>query len=119
MFKGVGCSRCNNTGYRGRTAILEVLPMTEELRIELAAGKPMNELRQTALRGGMVTFHDYARQILARGLSTATEVLRVLYTENDEQFMQATTVRCGNCGCINERGHRFCQECGGPLDTPA
>jgi type II secretory ATPase GspE/PulE/Tfp pilus assembly ATPase PilB-like protein len=119
MFKGVGCSRCNNTGYRGRTAILEVLPMTEELRIELAAGKPMNELRQTALRGGMVTFHDYARQILARGLSTATEVLRVLYTENDEQFMQATTIRCGSCGCINERGHRFCQECGGSLETPA
>ena len=58
-------------------------------------------------------------QILARGLSTATEVLRVLYTENDEQFMQATTVRCGNCGCINDRGHRFCQECGGSIENPA
>jgi type IV pilus assembly protein PilB len=118
MFKGAGCSRCNNTGYRGRTAILEVLPMTEELRVDLASGKPMNELRQTALRGGMVTFHEYARQILARGLSTATEVLRVLYTENDEQFMQATTVRCGNCGCINDRSHRFCQECGGSIENP-
>jgi type IV pilus assembly protein PilB len=118
MFKGAGCSRCNNTGYRGRTSILEVLPVTEELRVGLASGKPMNELRQTALRGGMVTFHEYARQILARGLSTPTEVLRVLYTENDEQFMAATTIRCGSCGCINERSHRFCQECGGSLESP-
>jgi type IV pilus assembly protein PilB len=119
MFRGAGCSRCNGTGYRGRTTIMEVLPMTEELRIGIAAGKPMNELRQTALRGGMVTFIEYARQLLARGISTPTEVLRVLYTENEEQVVQASTVRCHHCGAVNDRTNRFCQECGSPVELPA
>jgi type IV pilus assembly protein PilB len=116
MYRGTGCSRCNGTGFRGRTSIMEVLPITEELRTGIATGQPMNELRQTAIRGGMVTFHDYARQILARGLSAPGEVLRVLYTESDEQSLQNTTVRCLSCGTINERTNRFCQECGASVE---
>jgi type IV pilus assembly protein PilB len=116
MYKGVGCSRCNGTGFRGRTSILEVLPMTEELRTGIATARPMNELRVTALRGGMITFLDYAKQILARGLSAPSEVLRVLYTENQEQNVQSSTVRCLSCGTVNDRVNRFCMECGSNLE---
>jgi type IV pilus assembly protein PilB len=120
LFRGAGCSRCNGTGFRGRTALVEVLPVSEELRTGIALGRPMNELRAMALKAGMVTFHDYARMVLARGLSTPSEVMRVLYSDSDEMlFAAASHVRCNACGAQNPADHRFCQECGATLDTRA
>ena len=115
MYRGKGCSRCNHTGYRGRTAVLEVLQINQELRNEIAAGAPMSELRQVASRGGMVSFRDYARFLISRGLTTPNEVLRVLYVEQDAESIEKNMVKCDACGHVNSRDNKFCEECGHQL----
>lgn len=120
-YRGAGCNRCNNTGFRGRTAVLEVLPITEELRTAIATSVPTRELRRVAIAGGMITFRDYARALLGRGMTTPTEVVRVMFAEDDEAGpVTAATVRCDHCGAANTQDNRFCEECGAPMhDGPA
>jgi type IV pilus assembly protein PilB len=115
-YRGAGCARCNNTGFRGRTAILEVLPITEDLRAAIATGVTTRELRRIAIAGGMVTFRDYARAILGRGLTTPNEVVRVMFAEDDDAPQTSRShLRCGACGASNPADSRFCQECGAPF----
>ncbi len=118
LYRGAGCARCNNTGYRGRTAILEVLQFTEDLRTAVAEGRPMNELRQIAAKAGMVTFKDYAKYLLSRGMTTPNEVLRVLYIEDDNDSAAAQRAKCPQCGHANEPENKFCEECGGDIAAP-
>ncbi|MCB9521059.1 MAG: Flp pilus assembly complex ATPase component TadA [Myxococcales bacterium] len=117
MYRGAGCARCNNTGFRSRTAILEVMPMSEDLRTAIAEGASMAELRRVAADAGMVTFRDYAKYLLSRGLTTPSEVLRVLYIEEDLNAVQARLVDCPACHHKNPAGHSFCEECGADIRT--
>jgi type IV pilus assembly protein PilB len=116
VFQGAGCARCNQTGFRGRTAILEVLPITPELRTAIATAQPMRELRRVAIAGGMTTFRDYAKSVLTRGLTTPAEVARILFT--DDEDARTDGVRCHACGTINPTGNRFCEECGATIEAP-
>lgn len=115
-FRGAGCPRCNNTGFRGRTAVLEVMPMTEDLRGAIAAGLPPRELRRHAVAAGMTTFRDYSRALLGRGLTTPPEIVRVLFTEDDGN-VSAAAVRCGHCGASNRPDNKYCEECGAPMEA--
>ncbi len=74
---GMGCPRCFNTGYTGRTAIYEVLPMTDAIREHIMSRSSATVIKQTALKNGLKTLRmDGARKVLD-GLSTCEEVLRV------------------------------------------
>ena len=74
---GRGCDHCHGTGYRGRTGVFEVLPMTPDTRAMIRAGTPSQELRRLAVDAGMVTLrHDGVRKA-AQGITTLEEVLRV------------------------------------------
>jgi type IV pilus assembly protein PilB len=120
-YRGAGCQRCNGTGYRGRTAVVEVLPITEELRTAIATAAPMRELRRIAIQGGMITLRDYSKALLGRGLTTPTEVARVLFTEDEEAAAgSGPAARCTHCGAANAPGNKFCEECGAPMnEAPA
>ena len=73
-----GCDHCGRTGYYGRRAIFEVMPMTEALRAKLLAGAGTSALHQTALEGGMQPLMaDGLRRVL-EGLTSIEEVLRVV-----------------------------------------
>jgi type II secretory ATPase GspE/PulE/Tfp pilus assembly ATPase PilB-like protein len=77
LQRGRGCAGCRGTGYRGRTGIFEVLPMSGALREELLAGPNLESLRRIAKEEGMVGLReDGWRKVLA-GVTTAEEVLRV------------------------------------------
>ncbi len=76
--KGTGCMKCNNTGYKGRVALYEVLVMNEQLRHLIASGADLISLSETAQRGGMRTLLGDARDKVDQGLTTVDEVLRVL-----------------------------------------
>ncbi len=73
----VGCSGCANTGYRGRLAIHEVMPMTEEIERLATARASSDEIRRTAVEQGMRTLRQDGWMNVARGSTTITEVLRV------------------------------------------
>ena len=74
---GVGCPACGGTGYRGRIALYEVLPMWDEIREQVLAGATALDLKRTAMQLGMQTLRQAGLLHAARGTTTLEEVLRV------------------------------------------
>ena len=78
FYRKKGCPRCNQTGYRGRIGVYQLLSMTEELE-SLAAGKaPRDEIERAAIRGGMRTLWDDGLAKVAAGLTSLEELARVV-----------------------------------------
>ena len=76
IYRGRGCETCHDTGYRGRTALFEVMPITErtgELIIQRATAY---ELRRQVQREGMRTLREVAIERMRTGVTTAEEILR-------------------------------------------
>ncbi|HHT73835.1 MAG TPA: Flp pilus assembly complex ATPase component TadA [Firmicutes bacterium] len=85
VYRGKGCPLCGDTGYRGRTMVEEVLLFSKELRLAVDRGAHDEELKEIALRGGMQTLQIAAVDKLARGITTSDEVLRTVYSVEDEE----------------------------------
>jgi type IV pilus assembly protein PilB len=79
--RGQGCRHCTNTGYRGRTAIHEVLPMSEALRAEVLRRRSTEEMDALAVQEGMRSLHSSAVQKVLQGMTTPEEVARVVCAE--------------------------------------
>ncbi|MBI2962551.1 MAG: type IV-A pilus assembly ATPase PilB [Deltaproteobacteria bacterium] len=77
LYQGRGCEECSNTGYQGRLAFYEVLPMTEEMRSLVIAHSTSDEIRRRAISQGMVTLREGGLQKAREGQTTIEEVLRV------------------------------------------
>jgi len=77
VARGRGCSRCNQTGFKGRVGLYEVLVPDDELRDAIASGANLGTLRKLASRGGMKTLFDSGMDRVKSGLTTVEEVLRV------------------------------------------
>lgn len=75
FYKGAGCERCSNNGYRGRVAIFEVLQMNDDLKRCVASGATTDVVRETAVKSGMVPLKQYAMFLMEKGLTTVDEVL--------------------------------------------
>ncbi|MFW5893569.1 MAG: GspE/PulE family protein [Verrucomicrobiota bacterium] len=77
VFHGRGCSRCNNTGYKGRASIMEVLPITPGLRDVILRTTNADDIRRTALDEGFRDLRSSGWQRVLEGITTIEEVLRV------------------------------------------
>ena len=77
IYKGAGCPACSETGFKGRVAIYEVMPITEELKEFVLNGASAQELKNEAVRQGMVTLRRSALNKLVQGITTLSEVYRV------------------------------------------
>ena len=75
-YKGKGCGNCNNTGYRGRIGLYEVMEITDELRELILIGASALELRKKAMEEGMITLRGSGLEKLRRGVTTVEEVIR-------------------------------------------
>jgi type IV pilus assembly protein PilB len=82
LYRGKGCPRCDHSGYYGRLAIQEVMPMSLELRRLVMQNQSADVLRAQAIREGMVTLKRDGVNKALSGLTTIEEVLRVAFTEN-------------------------------------
>ena len=76
FYRGKGCMTCNNTGYKGRTAIHEFMLITDELRALINQGVSVNDMRETAARQGMLMLRAAGMQKIHQGLTTIEEVAR-------------------------------------------
>jgi type IV pilus assembly protein PilB len=76
LFKGRGCERCSNTGYKGRIGLYEVMSVGDDLRELILSGASALELRQRAIEVGMVTLRGSGRQKIRDGVTTVEEVVR-------------------------------------------
>jgi len=75
--KLVGCEKCNNTGYFGRVAIYEVMPVTEKLGKLILEKAPAAELQRQAMEEGMLTMKQDGFVKVLEGVTTVDEVWRV------------------------------------------
>jgi type IV pilus assembly protein PilB len=76
LFRGKGCERCSQTGYKGRVGLYEVMDVDDELREMILAGASALELRQHAKRAGMITLRMSGLQKIRQGVTTVEEVVR-------------------------------------------
>jgi type IV pilus assembly protein PilB len=75
-YKGKGCSTCNNTGYKGRIGLYEVMEINDEVRELILIGASALELRKKAIDDGMITLRESGLQKVRSGLTTLEEVVR-------------------------------------------
>jgi type IV pilus assembly protein PilB len=75
-FKGKGCPQCGNTGFKGRVALYEVLPVKEEIRELILQGASASEIKREAVRLGMKTLRQAALTKLREGVTTVEEVMK-------------------------------------------
>jgi type IV pilus assembly protein PilB len=77
LCQPIGCRSCGNTGYRGRLALAEVMPVSEEIESLAVARASASEIRRVALAEGMLPLRSDGLGKAAEGLTTMEEVLRV------------------------------------------
>ena len=74
--KGSGCEKCNNTGYKGRVGLYEVMEIADELRELILIGASALELRRKAVEEGMITLRRSGLHKVMEGVTTMEEVVR-------------------------------------------
>jgi type IV pilus assembly protein PilB len=75
--KGKGCDDCNGTGFRGRVALYEVMPVKEDLKDLILRGGSALDVKREAIRLGMKTLRQAGLSKIEEGVTTLEEVLRV------------------------------------------
>ena len=83
FYRGKGCPECFDTGYRGRTAVFEIFPLTIRVR-RMIAGHASREQLEDVLKdpsSGFVSLKDNALKLVEEGITTGDEVLRVIYED--------------------------------------
>ena len=76
IYKGKGCSNCNNTGFKGRVGLYEVMEITDELRELIIIGASAMELRRKAIEVGMITLRESGLCKIREGITTLEEVVK-------------------------------------------
>ncbi len=79
LFKGRGCSQCNNTGYLGRIGVYEMMPISPQIKYLINRGVA-NEIKQQAMKEGMKTLRDSCVRLVRQGITTVEELIRVAYS---------------------------------------
>ncbi len=77
LYQPIGCSACSNTGYRGRLAIIEFLPMTDPIRKLIMAHEEAGTIQKLAITEGMQTLYENGLVKVIEGITTLEEVMRV------------------------------------------
>jgi type IV pilus assembly protein PilB len=77
VMKGAGCPTCNNTGYKGRVALYEVMRFTDSLKEMVLQGASTAELKAAAIKAGMSTLRMSGIKKVIDGVTTPEEILRV------------------------------------------
>jgi len=76
LYRGEGCMTCNNTGYKGRVGLYEVLEASDDVRELVLCGASAVEIKQKAIEEGMITLRQSGLQKIRDGVTTVEEVLR-------------------------------------------
>jgi type IV pilus assembly protein PilB len=82
-FRGAGCQRCSGTGFRGRVALYECMPVTDPIKECILRSASAAELKRIAVNQGMKTLRQSGLELFQHGTTTLEEVLRVTASDND------------------------------------
>ena len=78
-YKGRGCNACNGSGYKGRIALYEVMPVGSEIKEMVLEGASVDEIKNTAIRLGMNTLRVSGLNKIKEGITSVEEVLRITF----------------------------------------
>jgi type IV pilus assembly protein PilB len=106
FYKAVGCDHCNQTGYRGRIGIYEVMRVNDKLRRLIASRAVEDQIREAAIASGMITLGEDGLAKVKSGVTTAEELLRVITEVREMRTM------CGGCGTAVGLDFLACPACG-------
>jgi len=81
FYEGVGCPECNETGFRGRTAICELLELSDHIRELILEKRPSSEIRRVARQEGMLVLREAAQEKVRQGVTTLKEINKVTFVE--------------------------------------
>jgi type IV pilus assembly protein PilB len=81
FYEGVGCIECNGTGYKGRTAICELLDLTDRIREMILEKRPTSEIKKAAREEGMRFLRESAVERVLEGMTTLREINKVTFVE--------------------------------------
>ena len=106
FYRAVGCEQCNQTGYRGRMGLYEIMTVGDKLRRAIAGNVGEDALRDAALASGMTTLSADGLTKVKSGVTTAEELLRVV-TE-----VRELRASCPGCSAPVEPEYQACPRCG-------
>jgi type IV pilus assembly protein PilB len=81
LFEGAGCLECSGTGYHGRTAICELLDLTDRIREMIVDRRPTSEIKRIAREEGMITLRESGLAKIRAGITTLKEINKVTFVE--------------------------------------
>jgi type IV pilus assembly protein PilB len=102
----IGCDRCDQTGYKGRIGIYELLNVDNSIRALIRSGAAIDQIRDASRANGMRLMQEDAAEKLREGLTTMEEILRVVPVEN------FSYEACSECGQSILPTFKFCPHCG-------
>ncbi|MBN2034490.1 MAG: Flp pilus assembly complex ATPase component TadA [Deltaproteobacteria bacterium] len=109
FYRGVGCSKCGNSGFKGRTVVEEVMVMSRKLRELTQNGATADQLREAAMALGMTTLGISGMRKIEMGITSIEEVLKAV-----QQKEELTTI-CPHCGKGVSLDFKDCPYCNKPL----
>jgi type IV pilus assembly protein PilB len=109
FYRGSGCSKCGNLGFKGRTVIEEVMVMSRKVRELTLSGSSSDQVREAAMVTGMTTLGNSGLRKIEMGITTIDEVLKAV-----QQKEELTTV-CPHCGKGVSLDFKDCPYCKKPL----
>jgi type IV pilus assembly protein PilB len=132
FYRGKGCETCNDTGYKGRVGVYEVMRINDEIRELISGGATVSMIRFAAKQAGMIPLKDYSLRLVGQGLTTADEVIRVTLSDTGgqdrlcskcrnpvgEDFVKCPfcqhdlKITCTRCGAWQEEDWASCPKCG-------
>ena len=83
FYYGAGCSKCNNTGYRGRTGLYEIMTFNDEIRELIMNHASSNVLRTASQKAGMKLLRDAGLSAMYNGITTIDEVVKETMAESE------------------------------------
>ena len=79
IYEPGGCPQCDNTGYKGRIGVYEILEVTADIRRNITERASTEEIRKTALEGGMDTLRMEATRYVLEGITSFSEMTKVSF----------------------------------------
>ncbi len=109
FYRGAGCPNCNNTGFKGRTIIEEIMIVGPKIRELIQSTATADTLREAAMAMGMTTLGISGMKKIEKGVTTIEEVLKAVHEKEE-----LTTV-CPHCGKTVSLDFRDCPYCKNPI----
>jgi type IV pilus assembly protein PilB len=82
LYQAVGCPSCNNTGYKGRLAVHEVMMIDNSIRLLIEKGVSSDLIREQAKKNGMSELYDNCRDVVLKGQTTIQELVKTVYARS-------------------------------------